>query len=147
MPGTCPLVPCSGRQAWNNGPPWHDLSGTLCCRCNISQSEDIELSPCKPACPGATALYQAIANASQWKCRLLSSNAWEPGLGQGSGPGNVDIKETMVFCWLRSQEEFCKYPNVPFPQTHYSTIPFFQWRSEAELSFIPRRGLSLQQCS
>jgi len=36
-----------------------------------------------PACPGATALYQAIANASQWKYRLLSSNPWEPGLGQG----------------------------------------------------------------
>ena len=34
--------------AWNNGLPWRNLSRTLCCRCNISQAEDIELSSCKP---------------------------------------------------------------------------------------------------
>ncbi len=39
---------------WNIGLPWRELPGRLCCRCNTSEVESIELSPCKPACPGAT---------------------------------------------------------------------------------------------
>ena len=57
------FLPCT----WNNGPPWRDLAGVLCCRCNTSQAEHTELSPWKPglgqgmvARPGATFMENAV---------------------------------------------------------------------------------------
>ncbi len=42
------------------GLTWRDFPVTLYCRCNTSEAEAIELSPCNPACPGATCLNQTV---------------------------------------------------------------------------------------
>ena len=78
---------------WGNGPPWRHLPGTLCCRCNISRAEGIKLSPCKPACPGATLSNSYIWAVGFFKNLISNREFAMPGLGQGSGPGNVGILE------------------------------------------------------
>ena len=54
---------------------------------------------------------------------------------------NVDTKGKILFYQLRCQEEFCRYPNIPFAQNplfQHSSIPVFQYSSceRSELSSL-----------
>ena len=42
------------------GLPWRNLPGALCCRCNFSGVESIELSPCKPGLGQGFRIYNKL---------------------------------------------------------------------------------------
>jgi hypothetical protein len=70
-----------------SSPPWRDVIVINYCRFNIKDAGAIKLSPCMPACPGATGCeYTTVFTA--YEClifhhRILPCQVWARGLGQG----------------------------------------------------------------
>ena len=81
-----------------SSPPWRDVIVKSYCRFNINDAGAIKLSPCMPACPGATGCgYATVFTAYEcltFNHRILTCQVWARGLGQGFCDTLVVIMDT-----------------------------------------------------